>query len=69
MEWNGQKLQWAAAFGSGGQRVFVAPDLDMTVVITAGAYNDLQAARRVNALFRNIVSTVQKDPRVSMGAK
>ncbi len=56
--WRGRTPSWAAAFGNGGQRLFVVPDLNLTVVITAGAYGDPQAARRVNGYFKAIVATV-----------
>lgn len=58
--WQGKSLVWGAAFGNGGQRLFVVPELDMTVVITAGAYGDPRAAPRVNAFFKEIVATVQQ---------
>jgi CubicO group peptidase (beta-lactamase class C family) len=60
VDWQGRKLRWAAAFGNGGQRIIVVPELDLTVVITAGAYGDPQAAPRVHAFFKDIVSTVIK---------
>ncbi|HET6331243.1 MAG TPA: serine hydrolase [Holophagaceae bacterium] len=60
VDWHGRNLRWSAAFGNGGQRIFVVPDLDMTVVITAGAYGDPQIGPRVNAYFKDIISTVQE---------
>ncbi|MDM0114653.1 serine hydrolase [Variovorax sp. J22R133] len=56
--WNGRNLAWSAAFGNGGQRIFVVPELDMTVVTTAGAYGDGKINVMVNGLLDRIVATV-----------
>lgn len=31
---------WYSAIGNGGQRIFVAPELDLVIVVTSGLYND-----------------------------
>ncbi|KFN43899.1 hypothetical protein N789_08095 [Arenimonas oryziterrae DSM 21050 = YC6267] len=56
-EWQGRHVRWISAFGNGGQRIFVVPELDLVVVVTAGAYDDPQAGPRVNALLKAIVGT------------
>ena len=35
----GETIEWTAGFGLGGQRLFVIPDYDAAVVITAGLYD------------------------------
>jgi CubicO group peptidase (beta-lactamase class C family) len=34
----GKEVRWIAAFGWGGQRIFVVPDLDMVVLMTSGLF-------------------------------
>jgi CubicO group peptidase (beta-lactamase class C family) len=60
LDWRDRKLAWSAAFGNGGQRLFVVPDLDVALVITAGAYNDPAIAGTVNELFGQIIAAVQE---------
>jgi CubicO group peptidase (beta-lactamase class C family) len=55
----GKKLAWSAGFGNGGQRLFIVPELDLTVVITAGAYNDPQIRRSVTEIFGQILAAVR----------
>jgi len=55
----GKSVAWSAGFGNGGQRLYVVPDLDLAVVITAGAYNDPQIGRTVADIFRGIVASLR----------
>ncbi|HSV55164.1 MAG TPA: serine hydrolase [Burkholderiaceae bacterium] len=50
-------LSWSAAFGHGGQRLFIVPSLDLTVVLTAGHYKQTARERSPNDLFRRIIAT------------
>lgn len=54
----GRTLPWTAAFGNGGQRLFVVPELELAVVLTAGVYNSETIGRAELALFRRIVETI-----------
>jgi CubicO group peptidase (beta-lactamase class C family) len=56
----GAKQDWSAGFGNGGQRLFLVPELDLVVVMTAGAYNKPEIGREAYQLFRRVVGVVRE---------
>jgi CubicO group peptidase (beta-lactamase class C family) len=54
----GGVLPFAVAVGNGGQRIFVVPALDLTVVVTAGAYGEPAIARAINPLFEQVIGAL-----------
>ncbi len=57
-QWNGAPLAVTAAWGNGGQRLFLVPDLDLAMVITAGDYGDPTINAPLAALLDEIVGSV-----------
>ena len=58
LPWRGREVAWSAGFGNGGQRVYVVPELDLTVVTAAGDYGEMEINRVVGRLFAAIVAAV-----------
>lgn len=56
--WGGRALDWAIALGNGGQRIFVVPELELSVVLTAGDYDEAAIHRVENRVMRALVSAV-----------
>jgi CubicO group peptidase (beta-lactamase class C family) len=55
----GRLLAYSVAIGNGGQRLFLVPDLDLAVAITAGAYNEMAFNRVVQRLFEQVVAAAR----------
>lgn len=52
---SGAKPRWIGAFGYGGQRLFVLPDFDIAVAVTAGNYTDPQQGTPSIRIMREVV--------------
>ena len=59
-DWQGNMVEWGAGFGNGGQRLFVVPELDLTVVITAGDYGSREIGHTANHLLEQVISSVSQ---------
>ena len=53
-----RKLASCAAFGNGGQRLFIVPGLDLAVVFTAGQYNATAIGGAQVRLLRQIIASL-----------
>lgn len=58
----GTMIDWSAAFGLGGQRIFIVPAFDLVVVTTAGLYADGRQNAFVRAIFEHRVLPAVRDP-------
>jgi CubicO group peptidase (beta-lactamase class C family) len=55
---------WVGAFGNGGQRLFVLPELELVVAVTAGRYNEPDGGRTPTAVLTQFVL-----PALAIGAR
>jgi CubicO group peptidase (beta-lactamase class C family) len=57
---NGHEVEWTAAVGLGGQRLYVIPDLDMVVALNSGMYaSDRQGRVALQVLDRYVMPAVE----------
>jgi hypothetical protein len=59
-QWQGHQIVPAEWLNNSLRRLFVVPDLDLSVTIAAGDYNDRGIGRTVNGVFRRVVAAVRE---------
>jgi CubicO group peptidase (beta-lactamase class C family) len=58
----GRTVDWIAAIGIGGQRIFIVPTLDLVVVTNAGLYDEGGESSIVRSIFDYRVLAAIRDP-------
>jgi hypothetical protein len=54
-------IKWVAAFGWGGQRIFVVPELDLVMMTTAAQYGQPKEGLAAIDILTNIVIPSVRD--------
>lgn len=57
----GKEVRWVAAFGLGGQRIFVIPELDMVVMMTSGLFGRPKEGLAQFDILANVIIPSAKD--------
>jgi CubicO group peptidase (beta-lactamase class C family) len=57
----GKEVRWIAAFGWGGQRIFVIPELDMVVMMTSGLFGRPKEGMAQLDILANVIIPSAKD--------
>jgi CubicO group peptidase (beta-lactamase class C family) len=55
----GSHIPWIGGFGNGGQRLFVTPELDLVIAITAGNYNLSNQSKTPRAVTAMIMAALK----------
>jgi CubicO group peptidase (beta-lactamase class C family) len=58
----GKDIKWVGAFGWGGQRIFVVPELDLVMMTTAAQYGQPKEGLAAIDILTNIVIPSVRDP-------
>ena len=60
---NGREVKWVAAFGWGGQRIFIVPELDLVMMTTAAQYGKPKEGLAAMDILANSVIAAVRDAR------